>query len=579
MNLVSKLLGPHDPNQVTTTRRDFLRTSFVASVVATTIGVASGTEDPSAGPSAIADSKAKRPCLISLTNAKALAPLRMPWKNAIAVGRAYELLRDDLQRHLAVLQRTIGYRYCRFHGLFHDEMAVVARRKDGSLAFRWHQMDKVFDALKQLGLRPFVELSSMPAALASGATTIFDWGFNATPPRDYAEWGRLVEAFARHCLDRYGLEEIAQWYYEVWNEPNLSGFWTGSKEDYWKLYDASATALKSVSPRLRVGGPATARSAWVGDMISHCSAGGVPLDFISTHIYPQDEYVAYPERRGSPHKPGAYAADIVRGVRQTVRHSALPNLEIHYTEWNSLTSSPGEEVSWAANPHVDDLYGAAVACDVATAVDGECDTFCWWTASDVFEESGMPQSEFSCTYGLLTLNGLPKATFNAFSFLNRLRGGRLEVRHDELSSGCGVVATAEGQSCHVLLWHRRLPEAGEQQPWAGVLELPSTESAKPVLVQERITAGAGSCWETWQALGRPQNLSPIEHHLLEVHAVPEARLFRPEAHNSRVTHDFRLAPGEVLYLELRPQEAAALPKTALRQELKAWEASMGAKSR
>ena len=137
-------------------------------------------------------------------------------------------------------------------------------------------------------------------------------------------------------------------------------------------------------------------------------------------------------------------------------------------------------------------------------------------ASDVFEESGMPQSEFSRTYGLLTLNGLPKATFNAFSFLNRLRGGRLEVQHEALAPGRGLVATAEGESLQVLLWHRILSELrSSQQPWAGVLEMPWTESARPVLLQERITAGAGSCYETWQALGTPQNLSPTERRLLE----------------------------------------------------------------
>jgi xylan 1,4-beta-xylosidase len=309
-------------------RRDFLKTSLVASVAATTVGVATAAENTPAPSSATPGSKTEPQSIISVTNAKPSAPLRKPWKNAIAVGRAYELLRDDVQSHLAILQRAIGYRYCRFHGLFHDDMAVVARRKDGSLAFRWHQVDKVFDALQRLGLRPFVELSTMPVALASGTATVFDWEFNTTPPGDYAEWGRLVEAFARHCLDRYGLEEIAQWYYEVWNEPNIN-FWTGAMEGYWKLYDASAAALKAVSPRLRVGGPVTARAEWIPEMIAHCSSKGVPLDFISTHIYSQDEYGAYPERRGSPHKPGAFTADIVRGVRQTVRQSAFPNLEIH----------------------------------------------------------------------------------------------------------------------------------------------------------------------------------------------------------------------------------------------------------
>jgi xylan 1,4-beta-xylosidase len=562
-------------------RRDFLKTSLVASVAATTVGVATAAENTPAASSATTGSKTEPQSIISVTNAKPSAPLRKPWKNAIAVDVPLTLLRADLQSHLELLQRAIGYRYCRTYGLFQDEMAIVARRKDGSLAFRWHQVDKVFDALQRLGLRPFVNLSPMPVALASGTTTIFDWELNVTPPRDYAEWGQLVEAFARHCLDRYGLDEIAQWYYEVWNEPNLDGFWPASREDYWKLYDVSAAALKAVSPRLRVGGPVTARASWVAEMISHCSAGGVPLDFISTHIYAQDEWVLHPERRGSPHQPGMFVADIVGKLRQTVRRSAFPDLEIHWTEWNSLVPLPDGKLAWDGNPSLDDLSGAATACDIAMAVDGDCDTFCWWTASDIVGEGGMPQSEFCGTYGLLTLNGLPKATFNAFRFLNRLRGGRLEVRHEALAPGCGLVATTEGESLQVLLWHRVLSAygVGAQQPWAGVLEMPWTESAKPVLLQERITAGAGSCYETWQSLGTPQNLSPTERHLLEVHAAPEARLFQPEVQNSRVTHNFRLTPGEVLYLELRSQGAVALPKAPLRHELAAWYAARRGQSK
>ena len=460
-------------------------------------------------------------------------------------------------------------------------MAIVARRKDESLAFRWAQVDKVLDALQRLRLRPFMNLSAMPVALASGTTTIFDWEMNCTPPRDYAEWGQLVGAFARHCMDRYGLDEIAQWYYEVWNEPNIN-FWTGTQADYWKLYDVSAKALKAVSPRLRVGGPVSAHAEWVADLIAHCSTRGVPLDFISTHIYPQDEWVAYPGRKGSPHKPGMFVADVVRGVRETVRRSAMPDLEVHLTEWDSTVPLPDGQLLWDKNPNsADNLSAAATACDLAMAVDGDCDTFCWWEASDVVGESGISLSEFSGCYGLLTLNGLPKATFNAFRFLNRLRGGRLELKHEPLAVGRGLVATAEGQSLQVLLWHRDLSAygVGTQQPWTGTVELPWVEPAKPVLVQERITAGAGSCYETWKSLGSPQNLSPTEYQLLEVHAAPEAQVFHPDAVNGRVSHDFRLATGDVLYFSMRPQEEAALPTAPLRHELAAWYAARREKSK
>lgn len=549
------------------TRRDFLKTSLVTSLAAGTVGVAVADQKAAAMPDAGTDYQS-----LIVTDAAPSAPLLKPWKSTIATGRAYLHLRDDLRSHLAKLQRCVGFRYCRFHGLFHDEMAVVARRKDGRLAFRWAQVDKVYDSLLQIGLRPHVELSSMPVALASGTTTIDDWEWNVTPPTNYAEWGQLVTAFARHCVERYGLEEVAQWYFEVWNEPNIN-FWTGTQEDYWKLYDTSAVALKSVSPRLRVGGPVTARAEWIPEMISHCSKAGVPLDFISTHIYPQDEYVLYPGRRGSPHKPGMFVPDIVRSVRDSVRRSAMPDLEIQFTEWNSLVPLPDGTIAWDHNPCLDDVSGAATVCDLVTAVDADCETFCWWCASDVFEEGGMPQSEFSGTYGLFTLNGLPKATLNAFRFLNRLRGGRLEVQHEGLAPGQGVVATAEGESRQILLWHRILHEVGEQHPWDAVIEIPWAESAEPVLVQQRITPGAGSCYETWQSLGAPQDLSPAERELLEVHAVPDARLFRPAVENKRVKHAFRLAPGEVLYLELQLRGAAALPNGPLRQELAAWYAA------
>jgi len=577
MESVSKMADPESPGQSNTTRREFLKTSLATSVAATTVGMAAMGESAAATPESIAE----HPSIITVSSAEPSAPLRKSWKNAIAVDVPLMLLREDLQSYLAILQREIGYRYCRTFGFLQDEMAIAARRKDGSLAFRWAQVDKALDALQRLRLRPFISLFPMPVALASGTKTVFDLKLNVTPPRDYAEWGQLVGAFARHCVDRYGLDEIAQWYFEAWNEPNGPDFWAGSQKDYWKLYDVSAKALKAVSPRLRVGGPVSAQASWIAELIAHCSTEGAPLDFISTHSYPQDEWMLYPGLRGSPHKPGQYVPDVVRAVRQTVRQSAMPGLEIHWTEWDSMVPLPDGRIDWVDNPSLDEMSAAATVCDLATAVDGDCDTFCWLLASDVIGLGGTLQSEFSGSYGLLTLNGIPKATFNAFRFLNRLRGGRLELKHEPLAAGCGLVATAGDGSLQVLLWYRDLSVygVGTQQPWTGTLELPWAESAKPVLVQERIAAGAGSCYETWQSLGSPQNLSPIEHHLLEVHAAPEAQVFYPDAGNGQVTHDFRLVPGEVVYLELRAQGEVALPTTPLRQELAEWYAARREKSK
>jgi xylan 1,4-beta-xylosidase len=510
--------------------------------------------------------------------AESVAPsLRRPWKNAIAVGRAYELLREDVLEHLRFVQREIGFSYCRFHGLFHDEMAVVGRRDDGSLAFRWHQVDKVYDALLKIGLRPFVELNPMPTAMASGIETIFDWKMNVTPPREYGEWEHLIEAFARHLVDRYGPEEVEKWYFEVWNEPNLPGFWSGTKEEYWLLYEASARAVKRVSPTLRIGGPASSKANWISDIIAHTQVKGIPLDFISTHLYPQDEYVTYIDRKGSPHEPGRYFADTVRQVQKEVRGSAWPHLEIHWTEWNTLSTDSTVNVTWVDNTSVAGLFGAAVVCDTCLAVDDACDTLCWWVASDIFEECGMPQAEFTCTYGLVTINGLPKATFHAFEFINRMRGRVLGTKCDmKLPQGCGSLATCAGDSLRILLWHRVIPEVG-QKPWSGQIQLPSY-SGPFVAIESRIAAGQGSAWETWKQLGSPQTLSPEEMRLLRVASTPACRLVPPEEMKAD-SWNFSLAPGEVCLLERHGRGAPALPKVELRMQLDEWEKKMSAQSK
>src|SRR5262249_21390083 len=140
------------------------------------------------------------------------------------------------------------------------------------------------------GVRPFVEISFMPNKLAAfPAMHPFWYKPNVAPPKDYGKWAALIEAFAHHLVNRYGIDEVAQWYFEVWNETNID-FWAAEPKQapYYKLYDSTARALKSVSPRLRVGGPATAAADWVVDFLKHCSNSGSPIDFVSTHGYADD---------------------------------------------------------------------------------------------------------------------------------------------------------------------------------------------------------------------------------------------------------------------------------------------------
>ena len=270
----------------------------------------------------------------------------MPWRNCISIGRAHNLLRADILEQLEYAQKIIGYRYCRFHAIFDDEMDVVRRNeKTGKFIFQWHQVDRVHDALLKLGIRPFVELNPMSAVMESGTQTMFAYKMNVTPPKSYNEWEYLVESFTRHLVERYGFDEVKNWYFEVWNGPNLPGFWWGTQDDYWKLYTASAKAMKTVDEKLRVWGPASSKANWIKEIITYTTRNKIPLDFIPTHLYPQDEQVEFPDRKGSPHKVGDFFSATVKEVQQMVEKSERPDIEIHWTEWNTQSAATADKIT------------------------------------------------------------------------------------------------------------------------------------------------------------------------------------------------------------------------------------------
>lgn len=506
--------------------------------------------------------------------------LTMPWRNCIAVGRANNLLRADLLEHLAYAQKELGYCYCRFHAIFDDEMNVVQRDQQTSqLIFNWHQVDKVYDALLKLGIRPFVELNPMPAVMASGTQTMFNYKMNVTPPKSYQEWGLLVETFTRHLVERYGLDEVRTWYFEVWNEPNLSGFWSGTQQEYWNLYTASATAIKKVDIKLRVGGPASSKGNWIKEIITYTTKNKIPLDFVSTHLYPQDEQVQYPDRKGSPYKIGDFFSATVKEVQEWVKQSERPDLEIHWTEWNTQTAATADKITWGDNIYVDNLYAASFIARNCIELDTACKTFAYWVVSDIFDEGGIPQSPFSCTYGLLSIHGIPKASFNAFSFLRKMTGNIMEVKtQTPLPNGKGLLVTKENETIKVLMWNQNFAEQSITTDWTGSIQLPLQNDTILNVVRASIGIGAGSPWESWQLMGRPLNPSPAQLELLKQHARPAYSFYKLRGKKITANLSFKLLPGEVQYFEITLPRPSLNTKFANPEEFKLWDKLMGEKS-
>src|SRR5580700_8708619 len=212
------------------------------------------------------------------------------WEQMFGSGRAALSLRDSYRQDLRDVKRITDFEYVRFHAILHDEVGVYDEDGQGRAVYNFSYVDQIYDGLLANGVKPFVELSFMPQKLAAhNILHSFWYKPNVSPPKDWVKWDDLIAAFTKHLVDRYGIDEVAQWYFEVWNEPNLD-FWAGEPKQasYWELYDHSARAIKSVNPRLRVGGPATAQAAWVDAFIKHCAENRVPVDFVSTHVYGND---------------------------------------------------------------------------------------------------------------------------------------------------------------------------------------------------------------------------------------------------------------------------------------------------
>jgi len=492
--------------------------------------------------------------------------------NTVCIGRAFDLMRHDLMEHFGKLQSELHFRYLRCHALFHDDMAVAVRKPDGTIGYQWHQIDKFIDNMLSIGLKPFFELNAIPDCMASNhEQKMFAYGANVSNPADWNEWYELVRNFTLHIVDRYGLDEVRTWYFEVWNEPNLRGFWYGTQEEYYTLYKNAAFAVKSVDEKLRIGGPASAGSAWITDTINYCHENNVPIDFISTHIYPIGEYCEYPNREGSPYKYGEYMPSLVRETERMVRESVMPDLEIHWTEWNTQYKRPDDKgITWVQNPTVDMHFSAASVVKNLVATHKMYDSMAYWVVSDIFEECGLAHTPFSCTYGLMNIQGIPKASYNAYKLLRKLRGTEMTADDFEAPFGCDVFFTEENGTARGIVWNWKALELEEQPDWNDKLRIPVKENGTYTVVTASIRRHKGSPYETWISMGMPHNLSVIEQEMLEAHSQMDYDFITVEAKDGFVEMPISLKPDEVTYIECAKQQQPLMLRFTGQDSVERW---------
>lgn len=327
-------------------------------------------------------------------------------------------MRESYRNDLRAVKQVTEFGYVRFHAILHDENGVYDEDSSGRPLYNFSYVDQIYDGLLGNGVRPFVEISFMPKKLAARQDVHPFWYKQiVAPPKDYSKWDDLIRAFAQHLVDRYGIDEVAQWYFEVWNEPNID-FWTGEPKQptYFELYEHTARSLKSVSPRLRVGGPSTAAADWVDDFLKFASQRNVPVDFVSSHGYADDTVQnLFHTNEDIPMDQRVCRA--IGKVHSQIRSSASPNLPLMWTEW----SVP----SFADKQARDNIYVGPALAETIRQCDGLVDLLSWWTFSDVFEEDGPVKTPFYGGFGMVAAGGIRKPSYNAYALLHKLGDQRL----------------------------------------------------------------------------------------------------------------------------------------------------------
>ncbi len=380
------------------------------------------------------------------------------WEQTFGSGRAILSLRQSYRDDLRAVKQATGFQSIRFHGILMDEVGLYdpdrhvqdpglpAEAVHDAQTYNFSYVDEIYDGLLANGVKPFVELSFMPKKMAAdpSITQSFFYRPAVSPPKDYKVWDDMIRALAQHLVTRYGIDEVASWKFEVWNEPNLD-FWGGHPRQatYFELYDHTARALKAVSPRLQVGGPATAQAAWVTPFLEHLKAAGVPADFVSTHVYANDlAKDVFGTTEAIPRETMVYRS--VKKVHDQIMASPYPHLPLIFSEYNA---------SYSNEPNVTDspYIGPWLANNIRLC-DGMTESMAYWDFSDVFEEQGVVTTPFYGGFGLIAADEIPKASFNVFSALHKLGTRRIAVE----STSALATVTSDGRLV-LALWNYAEP--------------------------------------------------------------------------------------------------------------------------
>lgn len=503
----------------------------------------------------------KNEITVTIDNPKAITSTE---RTFLGVSRAKELLFEPIREMLVEVQKDIGFSFIKMHSIFDDDMMVYSEF-DGNPHYNFNLLDNVFDFLLSVNLKPFVQLSFMPSALAAQKDkTTFYTNVITSPPENISKWNVLVEKFVKHLVNRYGKTEVERWPFAVWNEPFTSEkiFGFAKKEDYFNLYINSYNTIKNIDNNIKVGGPSHFAAfgkdnRLLAEFIEWTQNNNCMPDFIDLHYYDTDMTRLYLNKDGikvstqlSP-KPGTFGEEIAK-IKALVEKAAQKELPIYLTEWNSTTSH--------RDLLSDTCFKSTYIVKNILENYGKLHASGYWLLTDLHEESLLENKIFHGGLGLFTVNGIKKPAYFAYRFLSRM-GNRL------LAQGDGYFITQKNDKMVILLYNYSHYSAAYSEevginisytdrysvfPENGIKELnfsfPGLHG-KFLAIHHIMNREHGSAFDNFIEMGAIEPLSVEEIEWLKTSTKPQ---IKKEIISSPINFSISLQPFEIRLIEISP---------------------------
>lgn len=461
----------------------------------------------------------------------------------VGTGRMGLALQKEYMEQLKSVQEDIGFKHIRGHGLFSDDMAIYNEYKDedGNICVEYNftYLDLVMDSYMSVKIKPFLELGFMPKKMASSDQTIFYWKGNVTPPREYKLWTDMVVATLKHLMERYGADEVVTWPIEVWNEPNLPGFWKDANMDeYLVLFEETFNAIKNLDSRFRVGGPAICGVEDKKHMkffMDFIDGKKLPIDFITRHHYTSEV----------PDPSGHYGYIELRELKESFEtlhdsreiidsYPDYKGIEMHITEFNTSYIP--------AAPIHDTNQNAAYVASMLAILGETSESYSYWTFGDIFEEWGVPYTPFHGGFGMMANRGIRKPTYYAFKFFKDLTG-ECVLKNDY------CVVCKENGIYKGVVFNSRVKRTGEALDMKLTID---AEADKYSLIKKVVDEDTCNPLKLWHVMGEPASLNEEQIKLLKDSDKPLTESVIIDSADGKVDVSMNVKEFGLVYFELKP---------------------------